>query len=95
MLHWKGGTMKDIFYLINSPLFLDKTIDEDSLPPLGQGYIATSLKNTDIDVFLIDCVKEKITALEIINKINSDHPKYVGINIFTQNYEIVKASLRV
>lgn len=91
MLHWKGGTMKDIFYLINSPLFLDKTIDEDSLPPLGQGYIATSLKNTGIDVFLIDCVKEKITALEIINKINSDHPKYVGINIFTQNYEIVKS----
>lgn len=91
MLHWKGGTMKEVFYLINSPLFLDKTIDEDSLPPLGQGYIATSLKTIGIDVSLIDCVKEKITAIEIINKINSDHPKYVGINIFTQNYEIVKS----
>ena len=83
--------MKEVFYLINSPLFLDKTISEDSLPPLGQGYIATSLKNSGIDVSLIDCVKEKITALEIINKINSDRPKYVGINIFTQNYEIVKS----
>lgn len=83
--------MNEVFYLINSPLFLDKTINEDSLPPLGQGYIATSLKNSGIDVSLIDCVKEKITALEIINKINSDRPKYVGINIFTQNYEIVKS----
>ena len=54
--------MQKVFYLINSPLFLDKTINEDSLPPLGQGYIATSLKNSGIDVSLIDCVKEKITA---------------------------------
>lgn len=83
--------MKEVFYLINSPLFLDRTIDEDSLPPLGQGYIATSLKNSGIDVALIDCVKEKITALEIIKKINRDHPKYVGVNIFTQNYEIVRS----
>ena len=79
-----------MFYLVNSPLFWDKTTSEDSLPPLGQGYIATMLRKANVSVTLVDCVKEKIAATELIEKINKESPRYVGINIFTQNYQIVK-----
>jgi radical SAM superfamily enzyme YgiQ (UPF0313 family) len=41
-------------------------------------------------VELIDCVKGRKSAKEIVDLINSDKPDFCGINIFTQNYDIVK-----
>ena len=48
------------------------------------------MKKAGIDVELIDCVKEKFGAREILEKISKEKPYYIGINIFTQNYSIVK-----
>ena len=43
--------------LFNSPIYYNRTDDgEDYLPPLGQGYIVTALKNRGIAARLIDCV---------------------------------------
>ncbi len=79
------------FLLINSPIYWDSTKeDEQYLPPLGLGYIATYLEKAGIDIELIDCVKERLSVLEIIDTINAVAPEYMGINIFTQNYELVK-----
>ena len=82
--------MSDVFYMINTPMFFEETILEDNLPPLGQGYISTYLKKADISVVLIDCVRQKFNAYDAIKIINDNNPKYVGVNVFTQNYEIVK-----
>ena len=79
------------FILFNSPIFWDSTKEnEQYLPPLGLGYIATYLESASINVEVIDCVREKKSVSEIIGIINESQPDYIGINIFTQNYELVR-----
>ena len=60
------------------------------MSPLGFGYIATYLERAGIEVEVIDCVKETKSVLEIVDLINKNKLDYVGINIFTQNYDMVK-----
>lgn len=81
-----------MFLLINSPLFkiADQNYDEDSLPPIGLGYIATNLLNNGIECELIDCILENLSIIEILNIINDKKPQFIGFNIFTTNMEIVK-----
>src|SRR5688572_28630362 len=78
--------------IINSPLFRDKNLlyDEDSLPPIGLGYIATHLEKNGIDVELIDSVDQRISLQELVSTIYSERPEFLAINIFTTNYELVK-----
>lgn len=79
------------FILFNSPIFWDSATEQEQyLPPLGLGYIATFLEKEGIDVEVIDCVKERKSVTDILDYINIESPDYIGINIFTQNYEIVK-----
>lgn len=79
------------FLLLNSPIFWDKTSDqEEYLPPLGLAYIASYLEMANVEVTFIDCVKEKKSVPEIIQLIAINKPDFIGINIFTQNYNIVK-----
>lgn len=80
------------FILINSPIFWDSTKEKEQyLSPLGLGYIATYLERiNNIDVEIVDCVKERKSVSDIISYIDNTKPDFVGINIFTQNYEIVK-----
>lgn len=65
-------------------------MSEDILPPFGLGYIATHLKRNDIDIEIIDAVNEKISLTELDEKISIKRPRFIGINIFTTNYELVK-----
>ncbi len=78
--------------IINSPLFrhTNKLYDEDSLPPIGLGYIATILQQNNIDVNLIDAVAEKIPLNELVENINTEKPDFIASNIFTTNYDLVK-----
>lgn len=79
------------FILINSPIFWDTTTEKEQyLSPLGLGYIATYLAKENINVEILDCVKKQLSVNEILQYINSNKPDYIGINIFTQNYDIVK-----
>lgn len=79
------------FILFNSPIFWDTTKEKEQyLSPLGLGYIATYLEKAGIDVTIVDCVKERKSVNDIVDFINKTHPNYIGINIFTQNYEMVK-----
>ena len=79
------------FILLNSPIFWNTTKEKEQyLSPLGLGYIATYLEKASINVEVIDCVKETKAVLEIVDLINRSKPDYIGINIFTQNYAIVK-----
>lgn len=79
------------FILLNSPIFEEVSNEnEEYLPPLGLGYIATYLGKEKIDVEIIDCVKERKSKEEIIKFINNSSFTYISTNIFTTNYEIVK-----
>jgi anaerobic magnesium-protoporphyrin IX monomethyl ester cyclase len=78
--------------LINSPLFreFNDKYDEDSLPPLGLGYIATNLKRHGIEVSITDAVYQRLGLLELIDQIHVAQPDFIGLNIFTTNKELVK-----
>lgn len=78
--------------ILNSPLFRDRNdlYDEDTLPPLGLGYIATSLSNNGFDVKLIDAIALRLSVPEIILTLNSQQPDCVAINIFTTNKKLVQ-----
>lgn len=70
-------------------MFPDK-YDEDSLPPLGLGYIGTYAKNKGLKVHLIDSIADRISLNDLIHTVNELKPKAIGINIFTTNYHLVK-----
>ena len=78
--------------VINSPLFKEKNLlyDEDSLPPIGLGYIATHLQDNGIDVDLIDAVYEKLPLGDLISYLNYLKPEFIAANIFTTNYDLVQ-----
>ncbi|GMN08438.1 radical SAM protein [Croceitalea sp. MTPC5] len=78
--------------LINSPLFRfeNPNYDEDSLPPLGLGYIATYLNENGVDVTVKDAIATQTPLNELIEYIDNVQPDFIGINIFTTNYDLVK-----
>ncbi len=78
--------------IINSPLFRDRNTlyDEDSLPPIGLGYITTVLQNNGIDVKLIDAVHQRMPLTDLIETVTAVKPDFIATNIFTTNYELVK-----
>lgn len=79
------------FVLINSPLFWERTNEEEEyLSPLGLGYIATYLKKIGLEVLLLDSVKERLGVEDILKQVSEIKPEFVGINVFTQNYELVQ-----
>ena len=78
--------------LINSPIFWDAAAEgENYLSPLGLGYIATYVEKAGIQVEILDAVKQRKSVEDIVKYIEEKQPDYVGINIFTQNYKLVKA----
>lgn len=78
--------------IINSPLFRETNplYDEDSLPPIGLGLIATALRNNGHEVELIDAVAGRIGLKELIASVIVKSPDFIGINVFTTNLELVK-----
>lgn len=80
--------------LFNSPIYRDHSKEEEAyLPPLGQGYIMTSLKCHGISAALVDCVYNRLSVSEIINIINCGDFPNIGLNIFSVNMLLVKEIL--
>jgi anaerobic magnesium-protoporphyrin IX monomethyl ester cyclase len=77
--------------ILNSPLFRDYNplYDEDSLPPLGLGYIATALESRGHVVRLVDAVAERIPLANLVEQLRATKPAVVASNVFTTNYNLV------
>lgn len=78
--------------IVNSPLFRTKieNENEDSLPPLGLGYVATNLQNNGYKVEFIDAVAENLTIEEIFDILLKNKPRFIGLNVFATNFNIVR-----
>ncbi|MGL5869608.1 cobalamin-dependent protein, partial [Clostridium chrysemydis] len=77
--------------IFNSPIYIEKKdVKEEYLPPIGQGYIATYLKENNVEVELVDCIYEHLGLKEILDIIEVRKPTFVGINIFTTNKHIIR-----
>lgn len=80
--------------IFNSPLYHDNFDDgEDHLPPLGQGYIVTSLNQNGIYAKLIDCVHEQLGVSDIKSIINQSDCQNIGFNVFSVNTDLVREVL--
>lgn len=58
-------------------------------PPLGIGYLASSLKKNGIKVKIIDGVKDNLSLDQLLKTINQAKPDAVGITCLTSFYEEV------
>lgn len=76
--------------LVNSPLFDEPgTHHGDALPPLGLGYLATAVQNAGLEVTLLDAVADDCGTAGVISTIQSLQPKFVGLNVFSTNLDLV------
>jgi anaerobic magnesium-protoporphyrin IX monomethyl ester cyclase len=78
--------------IINSPLFQERRpeYNEDYLPPIGLGYIATHLRNHGHSVDLVDSVADNLTIPELVGLVELRKPDAVALNVFTTNYNLVR-----
>ena len=78
--------------ILNSPLFreISNLYDEDSLPPIGLGLIATSLQKKGLGVELIDAVALNIPLADLIKQVSETKPSFICTNVFTTNLELVR-----
>lgn len=68
--------------------------DSDHIqPPLGLGYLATSLRKQSIEVLLLDANKEKLKTTDLIKFINKEKPDFVGFQLYSLNVPQVKEAL--
>lgn len=78
--------------LINSPIYRTERDPDsgNSVPPIGLGYIYTQLKLAGFICRFIDSVLENLLPDEIINIINHSNAEFVGLNVFSSNFDIVQ-----
>jgi anaerobic magnesium-protoporphyrin IX monomethyl ester cyclase len=78
--------------VVNSPLFreLNPLYDEDSLPPIGLGYIATAVEQAGMTAMMVDAVADRIGLAALVQRTKELRPRAIGINVFTTNYELVR-----
>ena len=83
--------MKDIL-LINTPILRNsRAPDSDiSVPPVGIGYIYTQLALLGHECQFVDAVVKNLLPNEIIKMINQSDAKYIGLNIFSSNFGIIR-----
>jgi radical SAM superfamily enzyme YgiQ (UPF0313 family) len=84
--------MKDILF-INTPISrINRVPDSDtSVPPVGIGYIYTQLTLSGYKCQFIDAAVNSLLPDEIIKIINQTDAKYVGLNIFSSNFGIIRS----
>ena len=83
--------MTDIL-LINTPIFRKNRDPESgiSVPPIGMGYIYTQLTLSGYECQFIDAVVNSLLPDEILKIINESDAEYIGLNIFSSNFSIVR-----
>lgn len=65
------------------------------VPPIGLGYLATSLKKAGHSVSILDCVKEKMTYEDFEKYIKENKPSVVGITVFSYDLNSAKKSINL
>lgn len=79
--------------VVNSPLFKEPDYISNSdeyLPPIGLGYISSYLISKNISVYLLDTIAENMSYITLLNKLTLLKPKFIAINIFSTNFNLVK-----
>lgn len=66
------------------------------VPPVGLGYLATSLRSAGYDsIKILDCIKEKLPPSKLGRAVEALDPKIVGLQIFSSDFASARASMEV
>lgn len=78
--------------LINTPIFDTKRApdSEDSVPPIGIGYIYTQLTHSGYECQFVDAYANSKLPSEILKIINESDAGSIGLNVFSSNLELVR-----
>ena len=78
--------------LINTPIIGTKRTpdSEDSVPPIGMGYIYTQLIHSGYDCKFVDATANGYLPRDILKIINESDTKSIGLNVFSSNLQIVR-----
>ncbi len=63
--------------------FKDPGISNESYPPVGLGYLATSLRKSGHSVFILDCLKYNLNYKLFLRMVLDNKPDLVGISLFS------------
>lgn len=77
-------------------ILLIRPFNKESLtvvPPLGLGYLATSLRKNGFKVKILDCVKEKVMPEDFTRILQMVKPNLVGITVFSSDLVVTKEYL--
>ena len=56
------------------------------VPPLGLGYLASSLRNAGHDVQIVDCLLKKMPPKKFLELIKNIKPDVIGVSIFSVSF---------
>ncbi len=77
-------------------ILLVRPYNKESLtvvPPLGLGYLATSLRKNGYKVKILDCVKEKIKPEDFVPILRKGKPDVLGLTVYSSDLVITKKYL--
>jgi radical SAM superfamily enzyme YgiQ (UPF0313 family) len=87
--------MPDVL-LINSPIFRTNRDPDsgNSVPPIGLGYIYTQLILKGYTCQLVDAIVDNLLPDEIVNIVDESDTHFVGLNVFSSNFDIVHSIVK-
>jgi len=65
------------------------------VPPMGLGYLATSLKNSGIAVDILDCVQRKYGYSQFTDFVKGYNPDVVGFTSFSHDVPSIEQSIKL
>ncbi len=66
------------------------------IPPIGLGYLATALRQSDFtDITILDCVKERLSFNDLSERFKMLKPRIVGFQVFSYDFDSVVRSIKI
>lgn len=69
--------------LLVQPFNNDRALSGESYPPVGLGYLASSVRKSEHSVYILDCLKDCKGYEDFIKRVKDISPEVLGFNLFS------------
>jgi len=81
--------------MVDIVLVVPPKLNMSIVPPLGLGYLASSLRQEGYKVELFDFVKQRASLNDAADKIIRKNPRFVGLTVLTHYYNTAKELIKL